>query len=417
MSTLPTGETLRNPDYRGPGRPRKFISEELRQQIESAIQAKGSIRAAHRYLTEQGINISYRQVWRISQEMDTNTFLEAKVAQLQAQCNSLQQRNAYLLRRMGEMDNYFQTILATIKPIAIPHISTPRKSGKSSPIEMVLLLSDLHIGQIIRPEDTNGWNAYNYAIAERRMDKLVNCIARYHSIVKRGYRVSSLTVLGLGDYIHGEIHDEYIRTNEMTIPEAIVASARLMARGLSALLQIFSTVKFHALLVDNHARMTKEKPSSMPAELSHNYTLFEILRGYMQKQSKRFELRTYDALRADIKIGNFTFLCEHGDTVKTYLSIPLYGMSRADLAQAKRHLQQNQRYDYHVWAHWHVPMIAPFGIVNGTFAGIDAYAASRLPYAAFVPPSQWTFLVHPEHGVFNLIDWNLRGVEDDKGTS
>lgn len=380
--------------------------------LDALVETGGSKRAAARLLKSQGHNCSYGTVQRVAAEGNTEIHQEAKIAHLSAEVRSVRSRNSRLLRELGKANEHQDELLAAVTPIA-PQPCVARVAKVGSPVEMVLLFSDAHVGQIVSAVESNGFNEYNYEIAVARMNFLVANIVKYATIVRSGYKLNRLSIICLGDNIHGEIHDEYIRTNEFTIPESIVRAAQLLAGGVSQLTPHFKDLSIHGLLCDNHGRSTKKTPSAAAARTSYNTTAFALLEAYLAKH-KNVSIQTYPAVHAHIKVQDHVFLCEHGDAVRGWMGTPIYGLIRADRAQAKRHLKQHESYDYHLWAHWHVPIIGPFGIVNGAFVGPDEYSVGRLPSADVADPAQWTFLVHPTHGAFNFIPWNLRCAHKDK---
>ena len=384
------------------------LTNENRQIVLDALaETGGNQSAATALLKSRGYNCSRGTVQRVAKQGNSEAHQLAKIAHLTAEVRSLRSKNSRLLQQLGARDEFHDNLLAAVTPIT-PQPPFKQSLLRGAPlVEMVWLFSDAHVGQAIHAAEVNNFNEYNYKIALARMRFLTDNIIKYASTIRSGYKLTSLSVICLGDNIHGEIHDEYVRTNEFTVPESIVRAAQLLAGGLAHLAPHFRTLDVHGLLCDNHGRSTRKPASASAARTSYNITLFALLKAYMQKHSN-IRIHTYESARAHIRVQSHTFLCEHGDMVRSVLGTPIYGLTRADLAQAKRHLKQKESFDYHLWAHWHVPLIGPFGIVNGAFVGPDEYSTNRLPYSAVADASQWTFLVHPTHGCFNFVPWSLR---------
>lgn len=104
-------------------------------------------------------------------------------------------------------------------------------------------------------------------------------------------------------------------------------------------------------------------------------------------------------------IANHKFLISHGDTIKSQLSIPYYGVARLLGREARRRMNTGLGFDFQLIGHFHVPaFVEGQTIINGSLSGTSEFDHSCGRHAG---PQQVAFMIHPEHGLFNLTPFSV----------
>jgi len=389
--------------------PAKPIDAEVRRHIaETLHETNGNLREAERLLKSRGVKTSFGSIRNVrvdeESEIDSAARLSAAEARIRSQNGSIN----WLKRKLGDVLNFNDEVLGAIPTLPVlskTQLKVPKSVKSSTEMSVVLLWSDWHIGEIIKSVQTEGCNEYSYAIAEARALKLVEYVLAWTETHRHGYAIPDIHILALGDFVSGDLRDEHRATNEFPSPVALVKAAYLMARCTAMLAGSFRHVYFHQILADNHARMTKKPQSKDKALNSLNYPLYTICNESLSKHDN-ITFDTRESARAQFDVNGQSVLCDHGDTVRSWLGIPYYGMQREDGAEATKRLAMpvHEPFDLRIRGHWHYAAVGPFGIINGALCGMTEYDYLS---ARFAPPSQVSFLMHPKHGFFDWTRWKL----------
>ena len=120
--------------------------------------------------------------------------------------------------------------------------------------DMVVLLSDLHIGATF----DNRFGRYNTDIAVERMSELLSNVLELQKMHNSG----NCYVLSLGDQISGIIHKTIQVTNRENVIEQIKIATELIANFCYKLSQHFNNVNLISVS-GNHSRLTHNKDNAM----------------------------------------------------------------------------------------------------------------------------------------------------------
>ena len=165
--------------------------------------------------------INYRQRLEGSQPLQIEVG-DTTVEQLQKERIKLRDAVTSYRRYLRE-DARLETLVECLKDAAgrIKLLPTSYKGSAATHAEAVLLYSDLHIGV----ECHNFYNTYNLQVAQKRVAKVVADTIRYC----RANKVTRLTVLNLGDLIHGHIHTDSRIEQEQDVIDQVIAASRITA--------------------------------------------------------------------------------------------------------------------------------------------------------------------------------------------
>ena len=316
--------------------------------------------------------------------------LEADEAQAK-RIGQLEAEVARLQRLQGLLDVY-HAAAGTPPDWAKP----PRKVRHGRSI-CNLLLSDLHLDEVCNPHELGGLNAYNREIAEQRLRRWSEHVVRLATIHKHDWDGCNLLVDG--DLCSGSIHEELSETNADVLPGTMVHWAPRLASAFRAVADGAFKRLHVSVVVGNHGRMTKQKPSKRRGRASWDWLLMQMVRSHLEND-KRFSWDFAEGTYLFPQIYDRRMFLTHGDEsgggngiskVWTPLMRVANGGSELGVAHGIRPA-------YSAIGHWHQLAIAPQrGIVaNGSLVGWSEFAAS---YRFKPEPAQQAmWLEHPRHG-------------------
>lgn len=284
---------------------------------------------------------------------------------------------------------------------------TQKKVSKTKH-EFVLLLSDLHAGEVVSLEETGGINRYDWEIMLARLDKLRKGLVSYQE--NRPYPVSKLRILALGDQLSGNIHEELETTNEVPMAEAIVQLGADLAEWVDSMTEIFPEVTFDGV-VGNHPRAHK-KPWAKQGYDNADWTVYKIMETALRSnENVTFDIPKSSQHRVTIA-ENWPCLIFHGDGIRSTMpGVPWGGVVRRVTTLAAQYQSAKKPVKCYFLGHFHQPNWVQSNAgwigMNGSVKGPDEYSMKQFGGGSQAAQSLVTF--HPERGptdysVINLAD-------------
>lgn len=336
--------------------------------------------------------------------------LRARVSQLDAEIRRYRE-NA------GAWHEAAEIIVEAVRAVEpYPRVKqTPLDKALLSPYSMsaVADVSDLHVGEFIRPEETEGFGSFNWLIAQQRMFQYTEKLIGWTAMHRRSFLVPKLHIFAKGDYVSGDIHDELRRTNEFPTPVQAVNAGHLLGEFIARLSAHYDEIEVDCVGADNHGRLVPKPQKKQKAANSFSFIVHAIAQKYVAN-SKNVKFVIAEGMKMVVPVNGHSFLIEHGDEVKAYMGIPYYGMGRMLGREARRRMrEEGLRFNYWSIGHWHVPAIVEGEIlVNGSLSGTSEYDHSQGRHA---DPAQVSYMVHPKYGVFDWTAWKFKRSEDKDG--
>jgi len=255
------------------------------------------------------------------------------------------------------------------------------------------LWSDWHIGETISKEET-GTNAFSIAIASKRIKRLIADTARRIKLVKP----SKVVIFGLGDYISGNIHQELLEGAEQGVTEQTEQAGLFLAQAFNAITDCTRRpVHFYGLSTDNHGRLTKKpqfkgRYKSNLSYLSLQYAKISLHPARRDKFKIIKPISTVIPLEEKEGEPATNILITHGDHIKSYSTLPYYGMERYRSRELfHRFHSTGNGFDFLFLGHFHVPaLIGSNVVVNGSLSGTSEFDAARGYYSQ---PAQVSLLL------------------------
>lgn len=271
-----------------------------------------------------------------------------------------------------------------------------KPDGKNHGIP-VMLLSDVHFDEVVRPEQIGHCNAYNRDIATRRLKNTFRNAAR---LLKSHMSNPSYDgfVLNLGgDMLSGNIHEELAETNEACISQSILSLTEILIEGVYGLAKEFGNV-FVPCVTGNHGRMHRKPRAKNRAFENFEWLIYQYMAAYF-KSDKRISFDIPDGPDAVYTVYKRRYLLTHGDQFRGGDGIG--GIMVPIMRGASKKLVRQQAigspFDVILMGHWHRYIHTNDVIINGSVKGYDEYASQgNFPYEA---PQQALWIEHPDHGI------------------
>lgn len=308
--------------------------------------------------------------------LDPEVKREREIERLRVANIELRALNRKLLRRGGGYDDFIvelQDILRsedTFKYRARTRVKTINPVDKDHEEIAAVAVSDLHLTENVREQDSNGINIYNTLIAANRLwmhaQKVKSILAR-HMLV---YRLKEIWSLLLGDIINGTIHPEMIITNDLSDPAAIVLGSRLLQMFYEELKSLGLRIVVDAI-VGNHPRMTAKVPTKRIAHTNMDWIIYEVLADRMRGDDQ-FEFTVHTSQIGMRRVYNWNYVFEHGIDVKNGKEEDFEDRIRAlfdDPVYRKATGYTGAAFDQIVIANLHKPKFLERTVVNGTYTG------------------------------------------------
>jgi len=272
---------------------------------------------------------------------------------------------------------------------------TSGKKGKKA--IATLQLSDLHLDEVVKPEQVSGYNAYNRKIAEMRLRLLGENTLTVARDYIAGVEYEGMTILATGDVFSGDIHDELRLTNEDTLFGSTIHWVEQMSAFLKLLVNDLG--KLHvAAVVGNHGRNTQKPIYKNRPQQNIEWLFWSILaREFASDERVTFQIA--DGLSDVVTVYNTRYAIEHGDEFKGGSGISgsmaplLLGQHRT----AVQRLAMGMVVDWLCVGHFHTYQPPALGLIRGgSVVGYSEYAAGK--HLRPEIPQQGFWITSPEHG-------------------
>lgn len=278
-----------------------------------------------------------------------------------------------------------------------PHwLSPPVKRAKSA-ATLVLMLSDMHFDEVVLPDEVDGLNAYNRAIATQRLQRWTTNVVKLARHHLAGVRYDGCVLLLGGDTFSGDIHEELTATNQDTILGSLLYWAEQLAAAVDVLGTEFKHVHC-AAVPGNHGRTTRKPRAKLRARTNYDWLLAKMLEKHFAND-KRATFQIPESADCLVRIYGMGHLLTHGDQTSGGGGIGgIYPpIMRMRARKAQRYLATGQSFDTLWLGHWHQYLPSPGMVVNGSMKGVDEYA--YVNNFAYEQPQQALALVVPDKGI------------------
>lgn len=341
--------------------------------------------------------------------------LEAKIVAVTDDRNRLAAAYKASQRKNSIFEAVADEMRELIKPIKpLPDAPVKRKIHGKIQESVVLHLSDEHADSIVLPHQVSGLERYNFGIALRRAEQLVDTTIHFTQNTLSNYNFGTLWVFASGDHISGEIHNAVDHSEYRNMFKNSLGVGQMHALMLRDLAAHFSEVKI-IYTSGNHGRRSAKKDYHNPHD-NWDYLVAKIAELHC-KDLKNVEFLIPDSFSANIEIEGHGFCISHGDDIRAWNGIPWYGIERKTRRWMSLNAAVQRQVKYYCFGHFHNHATqASLGgetIINGSWIATDPYAVNAI--TAYSEPSQWLHGVHVGVGISWRLNIKLRTSREHLG--
>lgn len=327
-----------------------------------------------------------------------------EVEHLRGLVRELETKLAGQRKEVGEQRVLNMALTDAIKAGTPTKMLYKAKKHSGTPITHVLQLTDLHNGEVTKKDEVDGFNEFNPEIFTQRLQKLISAVIDVTNVKRSGFNIPRLHVLGTGDYISGDIHEELKVTNAYPTPVQAVRAGYDIGETIAMAAPHFEKIDCDFITLDNHGRMTRKNQAAEGGENNWGYVVAHIVKQYLRRFSN-VEVKIHAKASALVPIGAERYLLFHGHQIKGWAGLPYYGFDRRVAMEAvKRMGFPETGFTKLLCGHFHTAFEGLLWMIGGSLSGTNAFdhACGRHARA-----HQTSWLVHPVHGQFDFTRWWL----------
>ena len=220
----------------------------------------------------------------------------------------------------------FRDIAPTMDPIPDPQ-PAPRFSGAFPEEHAILTLSDLHTGETMTDEDSGGLGSFDW---NTTMTYARCLLSKIRTIVPRhNYAIPVLHIHALGDMMTGR--DIFLGQHNHIDSEEVEQALRcteFLSWLIIELLTTFPEIKFKGCY-GNHGRIGKKGETK--GFNNWDYLIYRMVEERIQSNPAAASRVTFEIPKAWwllTEIMGWRYLLMHGEDVRSWNTIPFYGLKR-----------------------------------------------------------------------------------------
>lgn len=277
------------------------------------------------------------------------------------------------------------------KDINTSEIIIPPKSKDGESVA-IMVASDWHVEEVVKPETISGMNTFNKVIAQRRAENFFRNGFNLLKITKTDTNINTIVLALLGDFISNNIHEDSAESNSMLPIEAVMFAQNLIASGIEFLLKNTDCNLIVPCCCGNHSRTTKKLHIQTEQGNSLEYYMYHNLASFF-KNEKRVRFLIAEGYHAYLNIFGAVIRFHHGHQIKYQGGI---GGITIPVNKAISQWDKMKRADLTVMGHYHQLRDGGNFICNGSLIGYNAYALAIK--ADYETPKQAYFLWNKKRG-------------------
>lgn len=311
------------------------------------------------------------------------------------------------------LSEQLQSLVSPLTPL--PRAKKIIRPGDSEINEedLVMLVSDQHADEVVEPKKVGGLEKYDFGVALCRAEKLVDTTLKFTQKTLSNYKFRTLHMLDLGDATNGCIHDAESHSHYRNILKNSQAIAEMKALMLRDLAPHFDEIRYVGIS-GNHGRRTAKKNFEGPHD-NFDYCI-NLHTSSLCRDIKNIKFWLPDAWSVNYFIQGWGFNLSHGDGVKSWNSIPFYGIERRTRRLVALHNATDLKITYWLLGHHHMlsTMSDLMGetIINGAWCGTNPYSYEE--FGGYRLPQQLIFGVHPKQGISWRMNVRLKDADAEK---
>lgn len=284
---------------------------------------------------------------------------------------------------------------------ALRPLAHPTKQGKVVRESLLKLWSDWHAGEVVDIERMRGLNSYNWKEFTTRIATDTDQTLKLSGMMQTGgWQFEEAVVPMIGDLVSGTIHELERHSDTRNIVECVVDTAGVAAQQLQRYAEAFPVVRSFSVS-GNHGRLGDARRVQQKDPTRSWDALIALVMQRLLASQENLSIEVPYAYAVAFDVQGFTFLAQHGHDVKSWNSIPHYGINRYVTSINAIEAARNSAIHYFLLGHFHAPatFTIPSGefIINGSLIGGTEFGLNAL--GKVDRPTQWMCGVHHTHGL------------------
>lgn len=320
-----------------------------------------------------------------------------KIAALKSEIAALKRTKINTLKAMAQLEAMFEAIQEIEKHKKPPSWIVPKRKQKGHHGTLSLLLSDLHLDEVVDPDEVEGLGCYNREIALQRLhrthEKTIMLAREYIS----GVTYDGLNLMLGGDLYSGFIHEELAETNEATLIASVEYWLDQLSAFVGGMADEFGKVHVSGV-VGNHSRLSRKPRAKRRVTDNVDWLTYRLLARDF-KNDDRVSFQVPESADTTVEVYDTKYLFTHGDQFRGGAGVvgALTPIMTGANRKAKRAMLIDRSWDYMVCGHFHQLGYFKNVIINGSLKGYDEYAYINNYEHEEAQQALW--LTTPEHGV------------------
>lgn len=316
----------------------------------------------------------------------------------------------------------FRALLETLceryaPPIDAPPRYVPPRQPKGASCETVIQkLSDLHGGEEVSREGTRGFNEFSTPILAQRLKRVIDSHLAIKARMERGngWAFRKLVIALNGDLVSGTIHEIERHSDTKNIIWAVFAVGHLLAQAIRDLAGQYAEVEVFCTS-GNHGRLPDARRMQQKDPTRNWDTMVAMITRAQLANLRHVQWYIPDSYSVAYAVEGWNFCQTHGHDVKSWNSIPWYGLNRLVGNINALEASRSQTIHYWLFGHFHNPSslghASGESFINGSLIGGTEWTINALGKAD--KPCQWMLGVHRDHGV--TFRFPLSGLGEGEG--
>jgi len=310
---------------------------------------------------------------------------EAKLQNLMDEVSALRKKYKRALRTINRLEKDTQANTELLVPPSKRVIKLARGNPNASQATAIVMASDWHIEEVVKPSTVQMRNKYNPDIAQERADRMWQKTVMLTNRQRFDTRVDNLVLILGGDFISGSIHEELLQNNAMPPMEAILFAQDLLDSGIRHLKEHGGFKRIVVVCKSgNHGRITGKTYHAGREGNSLEWAMYQNL----AKRHQDLEWVIEDSYLTYYTVYGKVLRIHHGDAIR-YMG----GVGGLEIPMKRAYYQWNMTEQAD---HYHSYMPG-YNTVNGSLIGYNAYAAQNK--FAYQPPMQAYILLDAKKGI------------------
>jgi hypothetical protein len=284
---------------------------------------------------------------------------------------------------------------------ALRPVASRARTDKVVRESLLKLWSDWHAGEKVDPERMRGLNSYNWQEFVQRLATDTDQTLKLSGMMQAGgWQFEEAVVPMIGDLVSGTIHELERHSDTRNIVECVVDTAGVAAVQLQRYAEAFPVVRSYSVS-GNHGRLGDARRVQQKDPTRSWDALIALVMQRLLAKQENLSIEVPYAYAVAFDIQGFTFLAQHGHDIKSWNSIPHYGINRYVTSINAIEAARNSAIHYFLLGHFHGPATntIPSGefIINGSLIGGTEFGLNAL--GKVDRPTQWMCGVHHTHGM------------------